>query len=92
MEIFRSMCKKNGYALSQEAEAWAEQDFKDLYENRDENFGNARDVRNLFEKAVARQSDRVARLEAPTKEQLMELLPEDLKEPEAEEPAPEHTI
>ena len=49
-------------------------------------------MRNLFEKAVARQSDRVARLEAPTKEQLMELLPEDLKEPEAEEPAPEHTI
>ena len=37
----------------------------DLYEDRDENFGNARDVRNLFEQAVARQSDRVARLEAP---------------------------
>ena len=85
MEIFRSMCKKNGYTLSEAGEAWAEADFKDLYENRDENFGNARDVRNLFEKAVARQSDRVAQLEAPTKEQLMELRPEDLKEPE--EPA-----
>lgn len=82
MEIFRSMCKKNGYILSQEAQKWAEEDFQDLYENRDENFGNARDVRNLFEKAVARHSDRVARLETPTKEQLMELRPEDLKEPE----------
>ena len=39
--------------------------------------------------AVARHSDRVAQLEAPTKEQLMELLPQDLKEPEAESPAPE---
>ncbi len=80
MEIFRSMCRKNGYALSPEAEKRAENDLKDLYENRDENFGNARDVRNLFEKAMARQSDRVAALEAPTKEQLMELLPEDLEE------------
>ena len=57
--------------------------FKELYEGRDENFGNARDVRNRFEQAVARQSNRVARLEAPTREQLMELLPEDLTEPDA---------
>ena len=81
MEIFQSMCHKNGYTLSPEAEQWAREDFRALYEHRDENFGNARDVRNLFEKAVSRQSDRVAQLEAPTKEQLMELLPEDLKEP-----------
>lgn len=80
MEIFKSMCKKNGYTLSKEAEEWAAADFKDLYENRDENFGNARDVRNLFEKAVSRQSDRVAQMEAPTKEDLMELRTEDLQE------------
>ena len=85
MEIFRSMCKKNGYTLSEEGETWARKDFEELYENRDENFGNARDVRNLFEKAVARQSDRVAGLEAPTREQLMELLPEDLQETENNE-------
>ena len=82
MEIFQSMCRKNGYQLSAEGETWVREDLKELYENRDENFGNARDVRNLFEKAVARQSDRVAQLESPTKEQLMELRPEDLKDPE----------
>ena len=54
MEIFQSMCQKNGYVLSPEAAQWAEQDFLSLYEGRDENFGNARDVRNLFEKAVSR--------------------------------------
>ena len=58
-------------------------DLLELYENRDENFGNARDVRNRFEQAVARQSNRVAQLESPTREQLMELLPEDLTEPDA---------
>ena len=81
--IFQSMCEKNGYALSPEGAERMKKDLLELYEHRDENFGNARDVRNRFEQAVARQSNRVARLEAPTREQLMELLPEDLTEPDA---------
>ena len=80
MEIFRSQCKRNGYTLAKDAEKWAVQDFDQLFRDRDENFGNAREVRNLFEKAVARQADRVAALESPTKEQLMELTLADLKE------------
>ena len=83
MDIFRSMCKKNGYTLSDAAGVLMERELQSLYAGRDENFGNARDVRNLFEKAVARQSDRVAQLDKPTREQLMELLPEDIKKPEA---------
>ena len=79
--ILQSMCVKNGYVLTPEGEALARRELMALYEDRDENFGNARDVRNLFEQAVAQQSDRVARLEAPTREQLMELHPEDLAEP-----------
>ena len=93
MEIFRSMCGKNGYTIGNEAEKYAEEYFAGLYEERDENFGNARDVRNVFERAVARQSDRVAALEAPTKEQLMELTVGDLREEEPEEthtPGPQH--
>ena len=81
--IFQSMCEKNGYTLSPEGAEEMKRDLLELYENRDENFGNARDVRNRFEQAVSRQSDRVARLESPTREQLMELLPEDLNESEA---------
>ena len=88
MEIFRSMCGKNGYTIGNEAEKYAEAYFVGLYEERDENFGNARDVRNVFERAVARQSDRVAALEAPTKEQLMELTVGDLR---GEEPEETHT-
>ena len=83
MDIFRSMCGKNGYALSPAGEEAAAALLQRLYEDRDENFGNAREVRNLFEKAVSRQSDRVAQLEAPTREQLMELRPEDIDPPES---------
>ena len=82
LEIFQSMCNRGGYTLSTEGEDAARKLLDELYENRDENFGNARDVRNLFEKAVTRQSDRVALLDAPTREQLMELRPQDIDEPE----------
>ena len=82
LEIFRSMCTRGGYTLSAEGEGAARKLLDQLYKDRDENFGNARDVRNLFEKAVTRQSDRVALLESPTREQLMELLPQDIDEPE----------
>ena len=78
MEIFLSLCEKNGYALQKEGEEAVRAWFQRLYAERDENFGNARDVRNCFERAVARQADRVAALAEPTKEQLMELTLEDL--------------
>ena len=78
MDIFHSMCKKNGYTLTPQGEQASLAALEKLYAERDENFGNAREVRNLFEKGVARQCDRVAGLEHPTKEQLMELLPQDL--------------
>lgn len=79
MEIFRSLCKKNGYTLTEGAEALAEEGFLALFEARDENFGNARDVRNIFEHAIARQADRVAGMENPTREDLMALTEGDLE-------------
>ncbi len=84
LHIFKGQCKKNGYALTEEAEAEANAMFEELYENRGENFGNGRDVRNVFEDTVVRQSNRVAALDAPTKDDLMQFLPEDLKDAEEE--------
>ena len=81
--IFQSLCQKNGYALDPQAEEFCRKSFAALYENRDENFGNGRDVRNLFEQAVARQADRLAALESPTKDQLMALTVENVKDPAA---------
>jgi hypothetical protein len=80
MEIFRSLCEKNGYTLDGEADRYAADLLERLYQERDENFGNARDVRNLFERAVSRQSDRVAALETPAREDLMALTADDLRE------------
>jgi len=78
MEIFRMQCKKNGYELTPEAESAAKELFDDLYASRDDNFGNARDVRNRFEDMIICQSNRVAEIEEPSKEDLMAVLPQDL--------------
>jgi hypothetical protein len=81
-EIFLSMCRKNGYEADEGAKAYAQAMFRRLYETRNENFGNAREVRNLFEKAVSRQADRISLLEKPCREDLMTITEEDLREAE----------
>ena len=78
-DIFKSQCDKNMYTLDPGADEFAAEYFKSMYENRGENFGNGRDVRNFFENAVSAHSDRVSQLEAPTREELMTLLREDLE-------------
>ena len=85
LAIFKGQCGKNSYTLSPEAEEAARAMFDRLYEERDDNFGNGRDVRNCFEDMIVRQSNRVAAMESPTKEDLMTVLPEDLEEQEEAE-------
>ena len=84
-EIFRSICKKNGYILDEKTDQAAAEAFQTMYAHRDENFGNARDVRNVFEGAVARQADRVAAMDTPKIEDLMALTVADLDLEETEE-------
>lgn len=80
LAIFKSQCSKNSYVMSEDAEKAAGEMFTALYENRDDNFGNGRDVRNCFEDMIVRQSNRVAAMEYPTRDDLMAVLPEDLKD------------
>ena len=80
MSIFRAQCDRNGYALTKESEEAAVAMFTRLYQERDDNFGNGRDVRNCFEDMIVRQSNRVAAMEAPDKDALMAVLPEDLED------------
>lgn len=76
--IFTGLCRKNGYTLSSSAAAALSEYFAEVYANRDENFGNGRDVRNLFEKTVTKQSKRVSLIDSPTDEELGEILASDL--------------
>ncbi len=79
LSIFNSMCKRNGYQPDEELSAFLPGFFRSLYENRDENFANAREVRNLFETLIAAQSNRVAQLENVRVEDLTGLTMADWK-------------
>jgi AAA+ superfamily predicted ATPase len=62
VEIFRRFCRGGNFVLAQGVEDKLVEIFKVLYSARDRTFGNGRLVRNLFEKAVERQADRIASL------------------------------
>lgn len=62
LRIFQSFCEKSGYHLTDEAEAYLLLQFNDMYEHRSAHFGNGRTARNIFEKAVNQQANRLAGL------------------------------
>ena len=78
-EILQGMVERSDYRLSEEAAAKLKEHLEELYRHRDQNFGNARDVRNLFEKLVAAQANRVAGISSPTDEEILTVTEEDLK-------------
>ena len=75
MQIFEGMCKGNNYRITDEAKVKAQKHFDNLLARKGKNFGNARDVRNYFEKAIAKQASRIVRLQSPSKDEV-ELLKE----------------
>ncbi len=78
--IMKSRVDRSDYRLDEAAERAVREHLEELYEDRGSNFGNARDVRNLFEKMVANQANRVAKLEKPTDEELRTITTADLEE------------
>lgn len=78
LAIFEGRASQNDYCLSESARSAVEERLQTIYDQRDENFGNARTVRNLFETAVANQANRLAAVDAPTDQQLQTIEAEDL--------------
>ena len=81
MAIFDLRCRSSGYALAEDAREKLREIIKEESEDNI-GFGNARGVRNLFEQAVSRQANRLAKQPSVTREQLMEITREDLEDPQ----------
>jgi SpoVK/Ycf46/Vps4 family AAA+-type ATPase len=79
MQIFAMQCKKGCYELSEDTEVQV----RALIEQENTNgvtFGNARGVRNIFEKVLVHQANRLAAQEGPvTREDLMRITAEDVQ-------------
>ena len=72
--------KKNQYTLTSDAEAYLKERFEYAVAHKDHNFGNARYARNVFEKSIQQQANRLSGQSNLSKSQLTELTVDDLKE------------
>ena len=78
LAIFKMRCEKGCYELEEDAEGFVRDFLRE--ENRDpESFGNARGVRNVFERILVCQASRLAGQETVTREDLMRLTAADVE-------------
>ena len=76
--IFELSVKKYDYVMPDDTKAALHAYLEDAVAHKDKNFGNGRFVRNIFEKTLERQADRLASVGKLDQDTLMQILPEDL--------------
>lgn len=76
LEIFKRQCTKTEFILTDEAGSAAQDYFE---KNQDDStFGNARGVRNFFDKVVMTQATRILTLENPSETEFRTLIKDDI--------------
>ena len=78
MAIFRLNASKYDYLLDHKAEERLRELFAEAVAVKDEHFGNARFVRNIFEKVMENQASRLASSTDITEDKLRTILSEDI--------------
>ncbi len=78
--IFKKICEKNHFNLDEQSRDILLKKLTLLHKNRDSRFGNGRLVRNIFDKTVEKQANRLSKLSKVSKEMLMKIAPEDIPE------------
>ncbi|MEZ4642931.1 MAG: AAA family ATPase [Chloroflexota bacterium] len=76
--IFKGMAREAGLCLSPEAEAALQAHFAQVCQERDGSFGNGRYARNLLEKVMERQANRIVNLTSITDDVLITLAAVDI--------------
>lgn len=67
LNILKNMCEKQDYVMTEEALSRAFAWMQKRWEQKVENFANARDVRNFMERAISCQATRVVQIQNPDK-------------------------
>ncbi len=78
VEIYKKLATSSGFILEKEAVNSVSELFDLLYSNKNDKFGNARLVRNVFEKTFEKQANRTAILENINREILTTIKAEDI--------------
>ena len=79
-DIFLSLCVKNQYVSAANVEEELMRFFEPIFENRDAHFGNGRLVRNIFERIIAVQANRISRQATVSEQDLLTITREDLEQ------------
>ncbi len=77
LAIFELFCSSNDLRLSRHTIESLKRHIANICTNKPENFANGREMRNLFEQAVANQANRLAQLNAISDDEINELTIED---------------
>ena len=78
IEIFKLYANKADFKLTEDAEDKLSEIIDRVYEKKHRGFGNARTMRNLFEKIIERQANRIVNLEPITEDMLITLTETDV--------------
>jgi stage V sporulation protein K len=78
VNIFEGICQQNDYKLLEESRKYLLAKFTGLYINRNNTFANGRLARNIFDKAMEKQANRLAKLPIVDKDEMMLILAEDI--------------
>ena len=79
VKIFHMYMKKNQYTISDEANEMLKEKLEYAVEHKDRNFGNARYVRNIFEKSIQAQANRLEGKTGLSDRQLTEITLADIE-------------
>ena len=78
-DIFQLYLNKNQYTITDDAAQLLKANFSYAVANKTKNFGNARYVRNIFERAVEQQANRLSTQRSISDEELSQLTKEDIE-------------
>ncbi len=78
IQIFQLFCSSNNYYISESGTHTLSSFFEQIYLNRDKHFGNGRTVRNVFEKVLESQANRISVQTEINKESLIRIEQEDV--------------
>ncbi len=78
VDILRMMADKSGMEIEEDAIELIEVYLECMDEKTKKEFGNARGIRNLFERIVTKQADRIVMLDKPGVEDLKKIIADDV--------------
>ncbi len=76
--IFKSLCDKYEYRMNEAAESIVREKIEAHVQNKNEQFSNGRDIRNMFETIISNQASRVMTDENISDEELMTITEADI--------------